>query len=249
MLHNEPLDMADDGTGSDGEYIASAGPPDAPIGDVPYDNEAAQAPFADNEQRPSAQDSDAMVYDVSDATLDIDSYAAQYKSYALIRRLLFIADHCASLRHDALFALINYVKENMCNVDVYKECIERLGGDIDQEYVDQTKKRAAIKMEKLDADLKHYRTNSISDSIRRGYVRRLLWYWNDMAISLQDDLGEHCIETGELSQALRAFSRARDYCTVVRNQVQMCLNVIRASAYTNNYTLVLSYVRRALGRI
>lgn len=37
--------------------------------------------------------------------------------------------------------------------------------------VEQTKKRGAVRTEKLDQDLKNYRSNSIKDSIRRGYVR------------------------------------------------------------------------------
>ncbi len=40
----------------------------------------------------------------------------------------------------------------------------------DQNWVDQTTKRAQNKLEKLDTDLKHYKNNSIKESIRRGQV-------------------------------------------------------------------------------
>ncbi len=72
---------------------------------------------------------------------------------------------------------------------MYKECMQKLnvGGDaplLDQNWVSRqfalemliyaqietTMKRGATKSEKLEQDLKHYKANSIKDSIRRGYV-------------------------------------------------------------------------------
>lgn len=40
----------------------------------------------------------------------------------------------------------------------------------DQNWVEATTKRAQNKLEKLDTDLKHYKNNSIKESIRRGQV-------------------------------------------------------------------------------
>jgi len=42
-----------------------------------------------------------------------------------------------------------------------------------------------------------------------------------------DDLGDHYLDCGDLANALKCYSRARDYCTTARHLVNMCLNVIK----------------------
>lgn len=42
-----------------------------------------------------------------------------------------------------------------------------------------------------------------------------------------DDLGDHYLDCGDLSNALKCYSRARDYCTNPKHVVNMCLNVIK----------------------
>lgn len=44
-----------------------------------------------------------------------------------------------------------------------------------------------------------------------------------------DDLGDHYLDCGDLSNALKCYSRARDYCTSGKHVVNMCLNVIKVS--------------------
>merc|ERR1719474_780397 len=90
-------------------------------------------------------------------------------------------------------------------------------------------KKAALKLEKLDTDLKNYRSNAIKESIRRGH----------------DDLGDHYLDCGDLSNALKCYSRARDYCTTGRHVINMCVNVIRVSVYLQNWSHVTSYVNKA----
>lgn len=84
---------------------------------------------------------------------------------------------------------------------------------LDMQWIEQKSKRAAMKLEKLDGDLKNYKSNSIKESIRRGH----------------DDLAEHYLDCGDLTNALKCFSRARDYCTSAKHVVNMCLNVIKVS--------------------
>lgn len=84
---------------------------------------------------------------------------------------------------------------------------------LDVIWVETKSKKAAVKLEKLDADLKNYKSNSIKESIRRGH----------------DDLGDHFLDCGDLPNALKCYSRARDYCTSGKHIVNMCLNVIKVS--------------------
>ena len=100
---------------------------------------------------------------------------------------------------------------------------------LDQQWMESTAKKAALKLEKLDTDLKNYKANSIKESIRRGH----------------DDLGDHYLDMGDLSNALKCYSRARDYCTSAKHVVNMCLNVIKVSVYLQNWSHVLTYVNKA----
>jgi len=97
------------------------------------------------------------------------------------------------------------------------------------EWMEGRAKKGALKLEKLDTDLKNYRSNAIKESIRRGH----------------DDLGDHYLDCGDLSNALKCYSRARDYCTTGRHVINMCVNVIRVSVYLQNWSHVTSYVNKA----
>ena len=126
---------------------------------------------------------------------------------------------------------------------------ERSFPALDLNWVDTRNKKAQMKLEKLDNDLKNYKSNSIKESIRRGH----------------DDLGDHfldrysfnyrsfifyldflCDRSGDLANALKCYSRARDYCTSGKHVVSMCVNVIKVSVYLQNWSHVISYVNKAL---
>lgn len=99
----------------------------------------------------------------------------------------------------------------------------------DAVWVDTKNKKAALKLEKLDSDLKNYKSNSIKESIRRGH----------------DDLADHYLSCGDLTNALKCYSRARDYCTSGKHVINMCLNVIKVSIYLKNWAHVMSYISKA----
>ncbi|XP_042822508.1 COP9 signalosome complex subunit 1 isoform X3 [Panthera tigris] len=181
-------------------------------------------------------------YVVENPTLDLEQYAASYSGLMRIERLQFIADHCPPLRAEALKMALSFVQRTF-NVDMYEEIHRKLSEatrelqnapdsipdsgveppPLDTAWVEATRKKALLKLEKLDTDLKNYKGNSIKESIRRGH----------------DDLGDHYLDCGDLSNALKCYSRARDYCTSAKHVINMCLNVIK------NWSHVLSYVSKA----
>jgi len=183
-------------------------------------------------------------YIVENPTLDMESYAASYQGMAKLSRLVYIADHCPSMRIDALKMAIVAVQDTF-NVSMYQLMHRKLQeavvsltpGQIlalelpsyDSTWVEGKTKKAALKIEKLDNDLKNYKANSIKESIRRGH----------------DELGDHYLDYGDLSNALKCYSRARDYCTSSKHVIHMCLNVIKVSVYLQNWSHVLSYVNKA----
>uniref|UniRef100_A0A671E9T2 COP9 signalosome complex subunit 1 n=3 Tax=Rhinolophoidea TaxID=3136022 RepID=A0A671E9T2_RHIFE len=187
-------------------------------------------------------------YVVENPTLDLEQYAASYSGLMRIERLQFIADHCPPLRVEALKMALSFVQRTF-NVDMYEEVHRKLSEatrelqnapdaipesgveppPLDTAWVEATRKKALLKLEKLDTDLKNYKGNSIKESIRRGH----------------DDLGDHYLDCGDLSNALKCYSRARDYCTSAKHVINMCLNVIKVSVYLQNWSHVLSYVSKA----
>ena len=206
------------------------------------------------------------LYIVENPTLDLESYANSYSGLAKLYRLMYIADHCPVLRLESLKMAINYITTTY-NVQLYQRLHKKLadlstGGNnavnnngagpaggpglpdiaaqsnahsdsstpsFDAGWVESRSKKAALKLEKLDNDLKNYKSNSIKESIRRGH----------------DDLGDHYLNCGDLPNALKCYSRARDYCTSGKHVVNMCLNVIKVSIYLQNWSHVLSYVSKA----
>ncbi|XP_048847870.1 COP9 signalosome complex subunit 1 isoform X1 [Brienomyrus brachyistius] len=197
------------------------------------------------EDQPNAPD---INYVVENPTVDLEQYASCYTGLMRIERLQYIADHCPQLRAEALRMALSFVQRTF-NVDVYEEVHRKLveatresqgvpdatpegavePPALDTAWVESTRKKAMLKLEKLDTDLKNYKGNSIKESIRRGH----------------DDLGDHYLDCGDLSNALKCYSRARDYCTSAKHVINMCLNVIKVSVYLQNWSHVLSYVSKA----
>ena len=101
--------------------------------------------------------------------------------------------------------------------------------EFDMAWHERTQRNYVHKLEKLDTDLRNFRTNSIKDSIRRGH----------------DDLGDHYLDAGDFFNAVRCYVRSRDYCVTPRHMITMCMNVIKASFYMQNWSNVLSYVSKA----
>ena len=149
-------------------------------------------------------------YIVENPSLDLEVYANSYVGLAKLYRLLYIIEHCPSLKLEALKMSISYVMTTY-NVNMYKllhqklaeylstQCVPDVAAQstsqdvplIDSSWIETKFKKAALKLEKLDNDLKNYKSNSIKESIRRGH----------------DDLGDHHLECGDLSNALKCYSR------------------------------------------
>jgi len=186
------------------------------------------------------------VFVVENPNLDLETYASSYKGLGKLHRLLFIAKHCPTYAVDALRLAASAVR-NTHNTDMYREIMQKLnqaltqdeGGDdglaqgqlpdLDMQWVETTNKRAQMKLDKFDQDLKTYKNNSIKESIRRGH----------------DDLGDHYLDCGDLCNALKCYSRARDYCISAQHIINMCMNVIQVSIYLQNWPHVQTYVNKA----
>lgn len=184
---------------------------------------------------------------LDEVNLDLESYISHYHGLPRIYRLEFIADHCKSLKIEALSQAIDYIKKNTCNVRDYERLFKKLqdalgeqhgnqviagssaGCQIDKAWIDTKTKQAALKSDRLDNELKNFRQNSMKENIRRA----------------QDDLGDHYLECGELENAYNAYTKSRDIHTSHRNQINQCLNIIRVSILLQRWSAVSNHVLRA----
>ncbi|KAI2585798.1 GPS1 isoform 24, partial [Pan troglodytes] len=64
-------------------------------------------------------------YVVENPSLDLEQYAASYSGLMRIERLQFIADHCPTLRVEALKMALSFVQRTF-NVDMYEEIHRKL---------------------------------------------------------------------------------------------------------------------------
>jgi len=181
-------------------------------------------------------------FEIRNSSIDLETYSSGFTGLMRINRLVFLAEHCPTIRIDALKLAINFVLETF-NVQLYisihkqlTEAYNKLNGQqqlspmlsYDTNWVEHTSKKAALKLEKLDSDLKSAKSLSIKDCIRRG----------------QEDLADHFLDMGDLTNALKCYSRSRDYCSSAKHIINLCLNVIKVSVYLKNWSYVLSYVNK-----
>ncbi|XP_046855833.1 COP9 signalosome complex subunit 1-like isoform X2 [Xenia sp. Carnegie-2017] len=178
-------------------------------------------------------------FTVESTTLELETFMTNYTGLSRLHRLLFIAKHCPALELEALKLAHSIVKQTY-NTQLYSQIITqlseasaRLGShenvQVDTKWVETSNKKAAVKLEHLDSDLKTHKANTIKESIRRGH----------------DDLGDHHLDCGDLNNALKCYSKSRDYCSMPKHVISMCLNVIKVSVLLKNWAHVLNIVNKA----
>ena len=187
---------------------------------------------------------------IDSAPFEVETYASQYSGHGKLIRLMYIADHCPPLQIDALEQAMKYVKTHTYNVSMYLKIHGKLvaaqtngqqqsSGEqqhsnvvvepLDNGWIEKQTKLSQIIFEKLETDLKNYKTNSIKESIRRGH----------------DDLGSHHLLCGDLTNALKYYTRSRDYCMGDHHLFTIFLNVIKLNIYLQNWSHVGSHIQKA----
>ncbi|XP_050423955.1 COP9 signalosome complex subunit 1b [Adelges cooleyi] len=186
------------------------------------------------------------LYEVEVDSFDLEAYSNNYNGLARIYRLMYIADHCPKMCTEALRLAIAHVVTTM-NANLYQVLHQRLQLSVgivpdvtsvnsadpiiafSSSWVETTTQKAAMKLEKLDGDLKNYKSNSIKESIRRGH----------------NEIGDHYVNCGDLIEATKSYSKARDYCTSSSHVISMCLNIIKVGIYLQNWSHVANYIIKA----
>ncbi|VDK88024.1 unnamed protein product [Onchocerca ochengi] len=195
---------------------------------------------------------------VNSVPFDLETIRASYKGYALINRLLFIADTCPPLQKDALVMLINYIVEHTSNVQVYLAAHHRLNAlraapvelhsssistdmntvddlpRLNSQWMDATTAKSQTRLEMLAAEFKRQKEEGVKESARR----------------TMHDLFEQQIAMGQLQEAAKLYGRGiREYCATPKHIIEMLLNWIEVTIYLNHWHRVeplLTQIERAL---
>ncbi|KAI8611297.1 hypothetical protein BC830DRAFT_667959 [Chytriomyces sp. MP71] len=117
---------------------------------------------------------------VADSDFELETYLSQYTGHTRILRLEFISEACPSLAREALTLALAEVKAATLNTTKHNAIVLRLNADLgasvkhDQVWVEDAARLARSRLDKLDAELKNYKSNLIKESIR---VRMSYFIW------------------------------------------------------------------------
>mmetsp|Transcript_19462 Transcript_19462/g.35964 ORF Transcript_19462/g.35964 Transcript_19462/m.35964 type:complete len:448 (-) Transcript_19462:61-1404(-) len=147
--------------------------------------------------------------------VNASSLCASYRGFGLVERLLWLAKRQPKTRSETVPELLRVIKQSY-NSKVYTDVVsmyEESGGEVsDAEWLRNVAAEVKVKLSKLKNDLALAQKAVVKENIR-------------MALN---DMGELHMEIGDYTNALRFFSRTRDYCTTQAQYVTLCINLIRA---------------------
>ena len=78
-----------------------------------------------------------------------------------IERLLFVREHCPLLSNECQSLALKWIQTDTLDARLYAS-----SGGCDQQWVESTTKVAKERQEKLEEELKNYKSNHIKESIR-----------------------------------------------------------------------------------
>ncbi|KAN0062535.1 hypothetical protein ACQY0O_005067 [Thecaphora frezii] len=175
---------------------------------------------------------------------DWESYIASYKGLARIHRLAHLATSCPELRKPCSQAALDLLKQTTRDTSTYRRVLilQNTHADgsllpasertpLDSQWVEQTEAQNRSEREKLELEMRNYQNNLIKESIRMAHR----------------DLGDHFKATGKLQEALKSYTRTRDFCSTSEHIIEMCLNVIDVSLRLENFGNVQTFVSKAEG--
>ncbi|VDL89061.1 unnamed protein product [Schistocephalus solidus] len=177
---------------------------------------------------------------------DLSAYAANYSGYIKYQRLFFIAENCPALKYEALKLAHDYIKKFTLDTEAYNRIFETLASQVpnfngagfvyDPAWIQKTCSDATHQRELLETELKNAKANFIKEYIRKGSVK----------------LGHLYLNMGQLDNAMKYYMCSKDYCTARKQDINMCLNVIKYSAsviqiavYRGMWSHVSAFVTRA----
>ncbi|MFH4978095.1 hypothetical protein AB6A40_004804 [Gnathostoma spinigerum] len=192
---------------------------------------------------------------VNTVPIDLDSLSQNYTGYALMNRLIFIADTCPPLQKDAILMLINYVVQNTMNVSMYVNAFSRLdslrnSGQISSSRAGcaETNSGSANPPASVPNIGMHSQCDSqwIESTMAKAqaHLDVLLTEFKlqkddgvkESTRRALDDLFQHRVQMGHLQDALKLFGKGmREYCTSPKHIIQMLLNWVEVAIHAGQW--------------
>ncbi|KAK1858049.1 hypothetical protein I4F81_000663 [Pyropia yezoensis] len=160
--------------------------------------------------------------------MDLEAFAAKYTGFGKIKRLRFLAEHAPALAPEALRLALAAARTGR-DVETYRDLCAETGEEVDEAWATAVDTAAITELSRLTADLSTYKADQIKESIRMAY----------------NDLAAHHYERGQLDLALQDYLHSRDYVTIGRHVIHMCLRVAVVSLDLNRHIYVENYVAMA----
>ncbi|KNG47462.1 cop9 signalosome subunit 1 [Stemphylium lycopersici] len=160
---------------------------------------------------------------------DLESYIANYTGYTRIHRLHHIGAHSPYLAVDAYRLAIAEAKKGK-NVALYTALVDELSSIapndpaalMDTAWVEKKTREVREEHDRLEHELKSYKNNLIKESIRMG----------------NEDLGHFYYDTGDFSNAHKAYMKMREHCTSPKHLADMNLRLVYVSIAQKAWTSV-----------
>lgn len=164
---------------------------------------------------------------------------SHYTGRQAINRLRFLAQTCPQLSLTAYQLALDAIVQHTWDIALYKDTLVSYNAiassnnlptiPLDQTWLESTQNDINQTLSRLENDLKHNTTNLIKDGIRISYR----------------ELGAHYRKTGDLANAHRAFSKAREYATTALHIAELSLATLDLAFDTENFKLARSNVTKA----
>jgi COP9 signalosome complex subunit 1 len=122
---------------------------------------------------------------------------------------------------------LKFIKDGR-DVNLYLENYQDIE-NLDQEWVDQTKRKNIKDIEMLEEELRTYKSNHIKESIRMAYM----------------DLGDIHMLMSDYSNATKSFNRAKDYCTTPKHNMEICMRLIHVNLMTCSWQQMTLQISKA----
>jgi COP9 signalosome complex subunit 1 len=150
-------------------------------------------------------------------------------------RALFIGEHCAPLRLDALKTALSLAKQSN-NPKFYEQAHYILNhyfptepeASLDQTHINNVRRHIRAESERLENELKGYKNNLIKESIRMG----------------NEDLGKFYESIGEYSKAYDAYFRMKKDVQTNKHAMEFNVHLTRVSILEGNWLQVIQTADR-----
>ncbi|OAP63596.1 hypothetical protein AYL99_02823 [Fonsecaea erecta] len=187
-----------------------------------------------NDLQPEPYDYGVVVHEAP--KFDLAAYISNYRGRTVFRRLHLIASCSTYLAEEAARMAVLEAKKGS-DVRNYLEALallERVSRGknpdhlLDPAWASQQEKKNVAETARLESELKGYKNNLIKESIRMG----------------NEDLGTHYYTIGDLNNAVKAYSRMRDYCTTAAHITSTAFRIIAVAIEQRNWLAVQSQVQK-----